>query len=853
MLEPVTHSLPAPAPPVNHDSISTYKLTSVPFQRLNPSHQPVLISPPNNHTNLTLLDKPINTTTYASILDSCKCPILGKQTHAHTLKIGFHAHEFVETKLLQMYGRCGCLEDATLLFDKMLLRNLYTWTAILSLYVDLELFYEAFSLFQELQFEDIGLEFFVLPVVFKICSGLGTIDLGKQLHGIVIKYQFAANIYVANALIDMYGKFGSLDDAKKVLSRIPQRDCVSWNSVMTACAINGLVNEALEFLEKMSSLDNLTPNVVSWSAVIGGFSQNGYDHEAIEMLFRMLAEGLRPNARTLASVLPACARLRELSLGKEIHGYITRHGFMFNPFVVNGLVDVYRRSADMVSALKLFSKFSVKNAVSWNTIIVGYCENGDVSKAKEIFDQMELLGIEKDITSWNSMISGYVDNFLFCEALAMLKDLMMEDRVEPNSFTLGSALTACADLASLRQGKEIHSYAIVKGLQSDTFVGGALVDMYFKCGDLVAAQLAFNEVTERNTATWNALISGYARYNHIQHVEILLQKMKDIGFEPNVYTWNGIIAGYVENGHHALAMKLFTELQTLNLRPDIYTVGTILTACSRFATIERGKQVHAHSIRCVYDSDVHIGAALVDMYAKCGSIERALLAYNRITNPSLVSHNAMLTAYALHGLGEEGIGFFRKMLAHGFRPDHVTFLSVLSSCVHAGSVDTGYELFDLMGFYNLKPTLKHYTCMVDLLSRAGRIIEAYELIKKIPLEPDSVMWGALLGGCVLSRNVDIGEIAAEKLIELEPSNAGNYVLLANLYAYAARWSDLARMREVIKNGRMEKNPGCSWIEDRGEIHVFLAGDKYHKRAKEIYSALDNLTHQMKIGFVITTG
>lgn len=843
LLASVSAPSPPSSPPMN-DPFIPHKLSYIPSQ--TPTQAPQL----TNHSRVSVLyTKPVNSSIYASILESCKSPKLGTQVHAQSIKTGFYENEFVQTKLLQMYARCGCLEFADLLFEIMPIRSLYSWLAILTAYSNQGLFEEAFSLSQELLFEDIGLEFFVFPVVFNICSGLGTVELGRQLHGLVMKYQFFSNIYVANALIDMYGKCGSLEDAKKVLATMPQTDSVSWNSVITACAANGMVYEALEFLEKMKSSDNSMPNLVSWSAVIGGFAQNGYDEEAIELLFRMQAEGIEPNARTLASVLPACARLRNLSLGKKFHGYITRHGFMSNPFVVNGLVDVYRRCGDMDSAFKIFSKFSLKNGVSCNTMIVGYCESGEVSKAKDLFDQMELTGVKRDLISWNSMISGYVDNFLFDEALNMFRDLLKVEGIEPDSFTLGSVLTVCADMANLKRGKEMHSHAIVKGLQSNTFVGGALVEMYSKCQDLQAAQMAFDEVIERDIPTWNVLISGYARCNQSGKIENLLANMREDGFEPNVYTWNGILAAYLDNGHLDLVIELFSEMQTPNTRPDIYTIGIILAACSRLATLERGKQVHAHSIRCGYDSDVHIGAALVDMYAKGGSLRDSVLVYNRISNPNLVSHNAMLTAYAMHGHGEEGIALFRRVLATGFRPDNVTFLSVLSSCVHAGSVETGHKFFNLMGFYNVKPELKHYTSMVDLLSRSGQLHEAYEIIQKMPMEPDSVLWSALLGGCVIHGNVELGQIAAERLIDLEPNTTGNYVLLANLYAYARRWSDLARIRQMMKDRGLNKSPGCSWIEDKDEVHAFVACDRSHKRTEEIYTTLNNLTFHMKTGMV----
>lgn len=351
---------------------------------------------------------------------------------------------------------------------------------------------------------------------------------------------------------------------------------------------------------------------------------------------------------------------------------------------MNGLIDVYRRCRDLKSAFRMFSKFSRKNASSYNTMIVAHCEYGDISRARELFDMMESAGIKKDKFSWNSMISGYVENSLFSEALDAFEDLIMEDGIEPDSFTLGSVLAACADTSDIRAGKEIHCQAIVRGLQSDTFVGGALVDVYGKCLDLISAQKAFNEVSARDSATWNALLSCYAGCNQTGLIQYLIQKMKDDGFEPDAFTWNGIIARHVENRHHDEAMLLFLKMQSSYMKPDIYTVGIILTACSRLATIERGKQVHAHSVRHGYEIDVHIGAALVDMYSKCGSIKDAMMAFKRIKKPNLVAYNAILTAYAAHGYGDSNIALFKKILAEGFKPDNVTFLSALSSCVHDG-------------------------------------------------------------------------------------------------------------------------------------------------------------------------
>ncbi|CAJ2674743.1 unnamed protein product [Trifolium pratense] len=806
---------------------------------------------PKNQTkplNLSLLyTHPLTSSTYSTILQSSNSLTLGKQLHAHSIKTGFHNHHFVQTKLLQMYSINSFFQDACHLFDIMPVKSLHSWIALIRLYLNMGLFEKGVMLFEQLLCDDgVGekLDFFVFPVVLNICCGLGDLELGRQLHGMILKHGFVTNVYVGNTLIDMYGKCGSLGEAKKVLEAMPLKDRVSWNSIITACAFNGMVHEALDLLQNML-MSELEPNVVTWSAVIGGFSSNGYDVESVELLARMVGAGVAPNARTLASVLPVCARMKRLCLGKVLHGYIVRRGLFSNGFVVNALVDMYRRCGDMKSAFEMFSKYVRKCAASYNTMIVDYSEHGNIIKAKELFDQMEQEGEERNRISWNCMISGYVNNFMLNEALILFRDLLING-IEPDSFTLGSVLTGCADMASIRRGKEIHSIAIVKGLQSNSFVGGALVEMYCKCNDIIAAQMAFDEISERDTSTWNALISGYARSNQIEKIRELLERMKRDGFEPNVYTWNSILAGLVENKQYDPAMQLFNEMQVSNLRPDIYTVGIILAACSKLATIHRGKQVHAYSVRAGYDSDVHIGATLVDMYAKCGGIKHCYQVYNKISNPNLVCHNAMLTAYAMHGHGEKGIAIFRRMLADKVRPDHITFLSVLSSCVHAGSIEIGYECFYLMKKFNITPTLKHYTCMVDLLSRAGKLDEAFQLIKNMPMEADSVTWSALLGGCFIHKEVSLGEIAAEKLIELEPGNTGNYVMLANLYASAGRWHDLAKIRELMNDRGMQKSPGCSWIEDRDGVHVFLASDKTHQRAEEIYYMLDNLTKFIRI-------
>ncbi|MCD7448645.1 hypothetical protein HAX54_045293 [Datura stramonium] len=421
--------------------------------------------------------------------------------------------------------------------------------------------------------------------------------LGKQVHAQAFKNGFHGHELVGDYFFRCTGNVVVL------MMRSP-----------TAGAIGGV---CLSFRVSGGAEDLLGVGGVELGKQLhGGFSQNGYDEEAIEYLYKMQAVGFQP--------MPKLWQV-----------------------------------GDMENALLVFSMYSMKNDVSYNTMLVGYFENGEIVKAQELFYQMQREGKCEDIISWNSMISGYVNNLKFNEALNMFHQVMWKEEIEADSFTLGSALAACPDMDLLRSGKEIHSYAIARGLQTDPFVGGALVELYSKSLDVGAAQKAFDEVIKRGISTWNALISGYARSDDMVGVECSLENMKADGFDPNIYTWNSIIAGHVENAYNESALKLFLDIQSSGLRPDIYTIGTVLPACSRLATLT-------------------------------------------------VENRFML--------------------------------------MQLGLVETGLEFFNLMRSYNVKPTLKHYTCMVDLLSRTGKLNEALKVINEMPLDPDTVIWGALLGG-----------------------------------------------------------------------------------------------------------
>lgn len=295
-------------------------------------------------------------------------------------------------------------------------------------------------------------------------------------------------------------------------------------------------------------------------------------------------------------------------------------------------------------------------------------------------------------------------------------------------------------------------------------------------------------------------------------------------------------------------------VQEAGIEPDEYTFTSILSTCASLASLEQGKQIHAHVVKNMFGSDVFVGSALVDMYAKCGSIDDAQKVFYEMPDQNVVSWNTIIVGCARHGCVKMAQDFFHQMQRAGIKPDHVTFVGILSVCSHAGLVDEGFDYFDYMTNYcRIAPRLEHYTCIIDLLGRAGRLDEAEYLITKAPFEPNALVWRTLLGACRTHGNIDLGRLAAENLLKLEPQDAMTYVLLSNIYAAAGRWDDVSNLREIMKYRGVKKEPGCSWIEVRNKVHVFVVGDRSHPETEAIYQKLDELISQMReAGYVPNT-
>lgn len=370
--------------------------------------------------------------------------------------------------------------------------------------------------------------------------------------------------------------------------------------------------------------------------------------------------------------------------------------------------------------------------------------------------------------------------------------------------------------------------------------------MYSSCGNLIFARQVFDEIAQSDLPSWNSIIHANAKAGMIDVARKLFDEMP----QRNVISWSCMINGYVSCGEYKAALSLFRDLQMLEghrLQPNEFTISAVLQACGRLGALEQGKWLHAYIDKYRMKVDVVLGTSLIDMYAKCGNIERAKYVFD-ILGPEkdVMAWSAMISALAMHGRAEECLELFARMINNGVSPNAVTFVGVLCACVHGGLVSEGIEYFKRMTIeYGIIPLIQHYGCLVDLYSRAGRIEDARCAVKSMPMEPDVLIWGALLSGARMHGDIETCEISLRKLLELEPSNSGAHVLLSNVYAKQGRWGEARHLRNLMEVKGIKKVPGCSLVEIDGVLHEFFAGDDSHPDTHYIHMMLDEIIQRLK--------
>ncbi|RYQ98947.1 hypothetical protein Ahy_B07g086784 [Arachis hypogaea] len=680
--------------------------------------------------------------TFAVVLKACSSIgdyCLGLQVHCLASRMGFDNDVVTASALVDMYSKCKKLDNALQVFYEMPERNLICWSAVIAACVQNDQFIEGLKLFKDTLKASIGVSQSTYASAFRACAGLAAFRLGTQLYGHALKFSFGYDTIVGTATLDMYSKCNRMSDAQKLFNSLPNPTPQSYNAIIVGYARH---DQGLKALENFQSLQR---------------SYLGFDEIS------------------LSGALTACAAIKSWLDGIQLHGLAVKCGLTFVICVANAILDMYGKYGGLIESCLIFDEMKKRDVVSWNAIISAHEQNEEVEKTLLLF-------------------------------ISMLRSTM-----EPDDFTYGSVVKACAAQQALNYGMEIHGQIIKSGLGLDNFVGSSLVDMYCKCGMLEEAEKIHYRLEGQTMVSWNSMLSGFSS-----------QKQS-------------------ENGQ-----KHFSHMLGMGVIPDNFTYATVLDICANLATVELGKQIHAQILKLQLHSDVYIASTLVDIYSKCGNMQDSKLMFKKAPKKDYVTWSAMICAYAYHGLGEEAIKLFEDMQLLNVKPNHTIFISVLRACAHMGYLDRGLHYFRKMqNHYGLDPQMEHYSCMVDLLGRFGQVNEALKLIQSMPFEADDVIWRTLLSNCKMQKNIEVAEVASSSLLKLDPQDSSAYVLLSNVYANAAMWGEVAKVRNIMKNYKLKKEPGCSWIEVRNEVHAFLVGDKAHPRSEEIYEQIRLLVDEMK--------
>ncbi|KAM7521252.1 hypothetical protein LguiB_020214 [Lonicera macranthoides] len=496
-------------------------------------------------------------------------------------------------------------------------------------------------------------------------------------------------------------------------------------------------------------------------------------------------------------------------------------------------------------ALRLFSRMLSQGLLPDAHVLPSTIKACSALSALKAGQQMGRLGVEPNSVTWNGMIAGFNQSGHYAEAVSIFKKMHLLGFL-PDGTSISSVLSAIGDLEDFNVGIQIHGYVVKQGLGLDKCVLSALIDMYGKCSCTSEMSLVFDEMDQTDIGACNAFLAGLSRNGLTGEVLRVFKQFQGQGIELNVVSWTSMIACCSQHGKDIEALELFREMQINGVKPNSVTIPCLLPACGNIAALMHGKAAHCFSLRRGISNDFYVGSALIDMYANCGKIQAARLCFNRMPTHNLVCWNAMMGGYAMHGKAKEVIEIFQMMQQIKQKPDFISFTSLLSACSHSGLTEVGWYYFNSMSSeHGIEPRVEHYACMVTLLGRVGKLEAAYSLIREMPFEPDACVWGALLSSCRVHHNLTLAEVAANKLFALEPSNSGNYILLANIYASKAKWYEVDKVRDKMKSMGLRKNPGCSWIEVKNKVHLLLAGDKTHPQMPQIVEKLNKLSMEMK--------
>ncbi|CAO2185201.1 unnamed protein product [Urochloa humidicola] len=663
---------------------------------------------------------------------------------------------------------------------------------------------------------------------------------------------------------------GRFARAREVFDQMPNKDIVSLNRLLSAYSRSGDPASAEDLFRAATHR-----NARTWTIMMSVLAADRRGSDAVSLFGDMLREGEAPDCVAMSTVInvPGCNVA-------SLHPFVTKLGLDASVVVCNTLLDAYCKQGFIAAARRVFLEMPERDTVTYNALIMGFSKEGLQREALQLFAAMRREGLDTSQFTFSSMLTVatgmvdlhlgrqihglyvratsacnvFVNNALLdfyskCDCLDDLKQLFLEmperDNVSYNVMISAYAWNRCAgmvlqlfremqkigfdrrvlpyasllsvagSLPDIEIGKQIHAQLVLLGLASEDLVGNALIDMYSKCGMLDAAKTNFANKRDKSAVSWTAMITGC-----------------------------------VQNGQHEEALELFCDMRRVGLRPDRATCSSIMKASSSLAMIGLGRQLHSYFTKSGHLSNVFSGSVVLDMYAKCGSLDEALRTFDEMPEKNSITWNAIISAYAQYGEAMNAIRMFESMLHCGLYPDSVTFLSVLAACSHKGLPEECMKYFDLMKYYyGMLPWKGHYSCVIDTLGRAGYFDKVQKVLDEMPFEDDPIIWSSILHSCRIHGNQDLATVAAEKLFSMAPTDATPYVILSNIYAKAGRWEDAACVKKIMRDRGVRKEPGNSWVEIKQKIYSFSSNDHTNPMIAQIKAELERLYKEMdKLGY-----
>ncbi|XP_024531925.1 pentatricopeptide repeat-containing protein At2g13600 [Selaginella moellendorffii] len=656
--------------------------------------------------------------TFLKSLDVCSklgepALVHGELLHACSVQSQDKPDVLVSTSTINMFAKCGTFQDAYRVFEEMEEKSPASWSTIISASVTHGFDRDALQLFFQMQQQGTKPDSFTAVALLISCSNLLALEHRRVLHLISSEEGWIeSDVVLGTSLVNMYSKCGSLYEAEEVFKRMPTKDKISWTAMVTAYAQNGRSEQASKLLQEMQQQEHLDPEKFAWTAVISGHVQEGKAGEALEFFRRMEQEGVKPDAITFVSAADACGMMGDLSRAVEIHSRISQSW-------PSNQTDVVLGSA----LIKMY----------------GNCRS--LAGAAQVLDEMP----RTNVISWTSMILACEQNEDNEAAIHVYRAMQLHGH-KPDPVTMVTVIKAAANLHDLKRGIEFHAQAAAFGFATSTVVGNALVTLYGTSGDLQAAENVFKE--------------------------LLQQSVED------VVTWNSMLSAWNQNGLPNQALRTFQRMLHHGRHPDKTTFVNILNACAGDPSkLLQAVKIHALAAACGLDSDTDVANTLLHMYSRCGNLSRARKVFHAITQKNVVSWSAMAAACAHNGDADGALQAFRGMLHGGIQPNAVTFISILSGCSHTGLMDEAVSyLYAMSSDHNLKPTVQHYACLLDLLARAGKFHRAEELATHLP---NPVAWNSLLGACLVHGDAETAARAADTAAKLQPLDCAPYVSLSN--------------------------------------------------------------------------